>query len=108
MGANNPKDTYLGAAVFLLWMGMLHLVDRFWGWSSLGLSWIMQKDNVLLYAALIFLWFKEDKSLGLGLTGIWLVLNVDLIVALLGQMSGFLMPLALMLLGGVFFFISKR
>lgn len=108
MGANNPKDTYLASAVFLLWMGMLQWVDRFWGWSSLGMSWVIQKDNMLLYAALVFLWFKEDKSVGLILTGIWLVLNVDLIVALLGQMSGFLMPLALMLGGGILYILSKR
>ena len=67
MAAVNHKDTYKASAVFLIVMGMLYLIDKFIGFASHGLPWVMQKDNLLLYAAVIFLWFKADKSVGIVL-----------------------------------------
>lgn len=90
MAAVNHKDTYKASAVFLIVMGMLYLIDKFIGFASHGLPWVMQKDNLLLYAAVIFLWFKADKSVGIVLAGIWLILNISLVIALLGQMSAYL------------------
>ena len=69
MAAVNHKDTYKASAVFLIVMGMLYLIDKFIGFASHGLPWVMQKDNLLLYAAVIFLWFKVDKSVGIVLAG---------------------------------------
>ena len=45
--------------------------------SAIGLPWVMNKDNFLLYTAVIFLLFKHDKSVGLVLIGLWLILNSD-------------------------------
>lgn len=70
MAAVNHKDTYKASAVFLIVMGMLYLIDKFIGFASHGLPWVMQKDNLLLYAAVIFLWFKADKSVGIVLAGV--------------------------------------
>ena len=66
------------------------------------------KDNLLLYTAVIFLFIKRDKSVGLVLLGLWLVLNIGLIVSLLGSMSGYLLPLALLIIGGILYLISTR
>ena len=55
--AVNHKDTYKASAIFLIVMGILYLVDKLIGFASYGLPWVMQKDNLLLYAAVIFLWF---------------------------------------------------
>ena len=63
--AVNHKDTYKASAIFLIVMGILYLVDKLIGFASYGLPWVMQKDNLLLYAAVIFLWFKTDKSVGI-------------------------------------------
>ena len=63
---------------------------------------------MLLYAAVIFLWFKSDKSVGIILAGIWLIQNIGLVIALLGQMSAYLLPLALLLVGVILYFISSR
>ena len=104
MAAVNHKDTYKASAVFLIVMGMLYLIDKFIGFASHGLPWVMQKDNLLLYAAVIFLWFKADKSVGIVLAGIWLILNIGLVIALLGQMSAYLLPAALLLVGFIFSF----
>lgn len=105
MAAVNHKDTYKASAVFLIVMGMLYLIDKFIGFASHGLPWVMQKDNLLLYAAVIFLWFKADKSVGIG---IWLILNIGLVIALLGQMSAYLLPAALLLVGVILYLVSTR
>ena len=89
-------------------MGILYLLDKSIGFSSHGLPWVMQKDTMLLYAAVIFLWFKSDKSVGIILAGIWLIQNIGLVIALLGQMSAYLLPLALLLVGVILYFISSR
>ena len=108
VAAVNHKDTYKASAVFLIVMGMLYLIDKFIGFASHGLPWVMQKDNLLLYAAVIFLWFKVDKSVGIVLAGIWLILNIGLVIALLGQMSAYLLPAALLLVGVILYLVSTR
>ena len=106
--AVNHKDTYKASAIFLIVMGILYLVDKLIGFASYGLPWVMQKDNFLLYAAVIFLWFKTDKSVGIVLAGIWLILNIGLVIALLGQMSAYLLPAALLIIGVILYLVSTR
>ena len=85
--ANNNRDTYRATAVTLIVFGILYLVDKLIHFSSIGLPWVMNKDNFLLYTAVIFLIFKRDKSVGLVLIGLWLILNFGLITALLGTIT---------------------
>lgn len=106
--ASNHQDTYQATAVFLVFMGLLYLIDKWISFSSVGLPWIMQKDTMLLYAAIIFLWFKTDKSVGLVLAGIWLIQNIALVTALLGQMSAYLLPATLLLVGVILYFVSTK
>ena len=63
--ANNNKDTYKATAITLIVFGVLYLADKLLHFSTLGLSWVMNRDNFLLYTAIIFLLFKHDKSVGL-------------------------------------------
>lgn len=56
--AVNHKDTYKASAIFLIVMGILYLVDKLIGFAAYGLPWVMQKDNLLLYAAVIFYGLK--------------------------------------------------
>ena len=106
--AVNHKDTYKASAIFLIVMGILYLVDKLIGFASYGLPWVMQKDKLLLYAAVIFLWFKTDKSVGIVLAGIWLILTIVLVIALLGQMSAYLLPAALLIIGVILYLVSTR
>lgn len=106
--AFNHKDTYRASAVFLCLMGILYLLDRLIGFSDHGLPWVMQKDTMLLYAAFVFLWFKADKSVGIILACIWLIQNIGLVVALLGQMSGYLLPAALLLIGVLLYWLTSK
>ena len=108
MAAVNHKDTYKASAVFLIVMGMLYLIDKFIGFASHGLPWVMQKDNLLLYAAVIFLWFKADKSVGIVLEGIWVVLDIGLGIRLFGEKAGFLLAAALLLVGVILYLVSTR
>lgn len=105
---NNNRDTYKATALALIVFGVLYLIDKLVPFSSLGLPWVMNKDNFLLYAAVIFLIFKRDKSVGLVLTGLWVILNFGLITALLGSLSTYLLPLALLLIGIVLYWLAAR
>lgn len=96
------KDTYRATAVFLVLTGLLYLIDKWVGFGHLGLPWVMQKDTMLLYAAIIFLWFKSDKSVGL------ILLGIGLVISLLGQMSTFLLPATLLVIGVLLYFLSSR
>ena len=52
---------------------------------------------MLLYASICFLIFKRDKSIGFVLLGLWLVMNIGLVMSLLGSLSGYLLPLTLLI-----------
>lgn len=106
--ANNNKDTYRATAVTLIVLGVLFLIDKLIHFSNIGLPWVMNKDNMILYTSIIFLIFKRDKSVGLVLLGLWLVMNISLIIALLGSMSAYLLPVALLLIGGILYMLSTR
>ena len=94
--ANNNSDTYKATGVTLIVFGVLYLVDKLIHFASIGLPWVMNKDNFLLYTAVIFLLFKHDKSVG------------GLITALLGTMSAYLLPVALLLIGIILYFLATR
>ena len=106
--ANNSKDTYLATAVTFIVIGALFLIDKLIHFSSIGLPWVMNKDNMLLYASICFLIFKRDKSIGFVLLGLWLVMNIGLVMSLLGSLSGYLLPLTLLIIGIVLFWFAKR
>ena len=102
------KDTYRATAVFLVLTGLLYLIDTKKKDALLCEKKEMQQDTMLLYAAIIFLWFKSDKSVGLILLGIWLIQNIGLVISLLGQMSTFLLPATLLVIGVLLYFLSSR
>ena len=106
--ANNRKDTYLATAVTFMVIGALFLIDKLIHFSSFGLPWVMNKDNMLLYAAACFLIFKRDKSIGLVLLGLWLVMNIGLVTSLLGSLSGYLLSLTLLIIGIILYWFAKR
>lgn len=106
--ANNNRDTYKATAVTLILFGLLYLADKLVHFASMGLPWVMDKDNFLFYTAIVFLLFKHDKSVGLVLAGLWVVLNFGLITSLLGTMSAYLLPVALLLIGLLLYWLSTR
>lgn len=57
---------------------------------------------------LFFYGLKTDKSVGIVLAGIWLILNIGLVIALLGQMSAYLLPAALLIIGVILYLVSTR
>ena len=106
--AKNNRDTYQAAAVTLIVIGLPYLFDKLVGSARVGLPWVMNKDNFLLYTAIVFLLFKHDKSVGLILLCLWLVLNFGLISALVGTMSAYLLPLAILVVGILLYWFSVR
>lgn len=67
----------------------------------------MNKDNLLLYTAVIFLFLKRDKpSAGIARIVVGAEHRPDCFVA--WSMSGYLLPLALLIIGGILYLISTR
>ncbi len=97
------RDKSIGFVLLGLW-----LIDKLIHFSTLGLPWVMNKDNMLLYASICFLIFKRDKSIGFVLLGLWLVMNISLVISLLGSLSGYLLPLTLLIVGIILFWFAKR
>ncbi len=108
MGAANHKDTYKATAITLLLLGVLYLLNELLNFSSLGLGWILQKDTILLYTSIVFFLFKKDKSVGLVLLGLWTLLNFNLIVSLIGSLSGYIFPLFLLIVGAILYLIATK
>lgn len=106
--ANNHRDTYKATAVTLMLFGVLYLLDKWIHFAKIGLPWVMDKDNFLLYTAIAFLLFKHDKSVGLVLAGLWLILNFGLIASLLGTMSAYLLPVSLLAVGGLLYWLATK
>lgn len=50
----------------------------------------------------------RDKSIGLVLLGLWLVMNIGLVMSLLGSLSGYLLPLTLLIIGIILYWFAKR
>lgn len=105
---SNHKDTYLATSIALIVIGLLFLVDRMFNLSAHGLGWLVDRDNLLLFTAVIFLVFKHDKSVGIVLLAIWAILNIGLIIGLLGQLSSYLLPLVLLVVGIILFILYRR
>ena len=45
--ANNNKDTYKATAVAFIVIGTLFLINKLLPFASIGLPWVMNKDNLL-------------------------------------------------------------
>lgn len=108
MAQAERKDNYLATAITLLVIGGLFLLDKFLHFAAHGYGWLVDKSNLLLFAAVVFLLVKRDKTVGILLLIIWAILNIGLIVSLLGQLSGYLLPLALLVIGAVLLYLYKR
>lgn len=101
------RDTCSATAISLLYIGLLKLADKFFGLSSVGLEFLLTQRYLLLSIVIIFLIFKKDKSFGILMFVIWFILNIGFVVAMLGNISGYLFPLILVVSGGLLFIISK-
>ena len=60
--ANNSKDTYLATAVTFIVIGALYLIDKLIHFSSIGLPWVMNKDNLLCCMPLSVFLFSNVTS----------------------------------------------
>lgn len=107
-GTAKGKDTYKATAIFLILLGVLYLFDKTIGFGRVGLPWVMQKDNFILYASVIFLLIKREKSLGIILGALWLILNFGLITGLIGAVSAYMLPIVLLVAGVILYWMSTR
>lgn len=105
---SNHKDTYLATAITLIVIGILFLANRLYDLPAHGLGWLVDRDNLLLFTAIVFLLFKHDRSVGIVLLAIWAILNIGLIISLLGQLSSYLLPIVLLAVGIILLILYRR
>lgn len=104
----NNRDTYKATSITCLLIGTLLLVNKFISFQSMGLAWVMDKNNFILYAGIIFLLFKRDKTIGVVLTAIWLLINIGVVMGVLGALSAYILPITLLIIGGALYFASTK
>ena len=62
MAQAERKDTYLATAITLMVIGGLFLLDKFFHFASHGYGWLVDKSNLLLFAAVIFQHWVDYQS----------------------------------------------
>lgn len=92
MAASSSKRSGLAIGAVILLYGFLFLINTLYPFSKLGLGWILKVDNLILYAAILFLFLKKDKTDGAILALIWILVNFQFVIELLGSMSGYVIP----------------
>lgn len=102
------KDTYKATSLTFILLGALYLIDITLGFKHINASWIMNKDNMVLYTSIIFLLFKKDKSVGLTLIALWLIMNIGMISSFVGNYSTYILPVSLLAMGLILYFTSAR
>lgn len=106
--ATRGNDSYMAIGATMLLFGILFLINTIYPFSRMGYGWIVDIDNLILYAAVIFLILKKEKNVGIILALIWLMLNFGVIIELLGAVSRYIIPVALILVGGFVIYKSKK
>lgn len=106
--ATRNNDSYMATGITMLLFGILFLVNTIYPFSRMGYGFVMDIDNLICYAAVIFLIFKKEKNVGIILALIWLMLNFGVIIKLLGAVSSYIIPVALIILGGIVIYKAKK
>lgn len=107
MKATN-RDTYRASGITLILIGALYLLEKFVNFSALGIPWVTNTSYIILYAAIIFLLFKRDKTVGVVLLCFWLIFNMNFLGVYIGSLSGYILPLVLLVAGLIFYIVSRR
>lgn len=106
--ASKGNDSYAAVGTTMLLFGILFLINTVYPFSRMGLGWIIDIDNLILYAAIVFLILKKEKNVGIILSLIWLMLNFGMIIDLLGSVSSYVIPVSLILVGGFVIYKSRN
>lgn len=62
-----------------------------------------------VFLGIMGLLYLLDRLIGFAAHGLpWVMQNIGLVVSLLGQMSGYLLPVALLLIGILLYWLSSR
>lgn len=106
--AKGNKGIYLPCGVSLIFFGLLFLLNAMLPLSKYDLQWVMEKDNLLLYSAIIFLVMGSSKGVGVLLTTLWVIMNLGLVSQFFGGLSYLVIPAVLVLGGIIMLFLWKR
>lgn len=61
MAQANHKETYLASSITLMVAGALFMLDKYFHFAAHGYGWLVDKSNLLLFAAIISCWSKVKR-----------------------------------------------
>lgn len=99
--ATKKDENKLAAGITILLIGILHLVDRAHIVAVNSAVWqeLMDWRSYIIYASLIFLIVRTQKTFGLSLLVVGILLRINLILHLLGNFQAYLIPAFLIIIG---------
>lgn len=99
MSASNSKGSLLPLGVVLAVFGALLLIDGLMDFRRYGLGWIVHRENMLLYAAVIYLFIGNAREVGIVLFLAWLFLNLSVFSPLFAGVPYYIVPACLLVAG---------
>lgn len=104
----SSNNKYLPLSVTLIVFGALLLIDGLVGFHRYGLGWLVRPDNMLLYAAAIYLFLSNERMVGLLLLLVWLFLNLSVFTPLMAGVPFYVVPACLLVVGALMLLKVKK
>ncbi len=109
MAQYNKQSDRMAWGITLLAFGVLLLLDRLGVTDMLPFGRFLQSPGTyFLTAGIIFLIKKKEKTLGLVLSAIGVLIHSDLFFGWIKVSQNFLLPIVLFVIGGALVLINKK
>ncbi len=92
----------------LLVFGALLLVDGLVGFGRYGLGWMTRADNMILYAAVIYLLAGSERATGVVLALVWLFLNLSVFRPMMAGVPAYVVPACLLVVGALILLFVRK
>lgn len=108
MGASGGRGRWLPFSVVLMVFGALLLVDGLVGFGRYGLGWLTGVDNMVLYAAVIYLFVGSERAVGVVLALVWLFLNLPVFRPMMAGVPFYVLPACLLVVGALILLFVRK
>ena len=99
--AIKKDENKLATGITILFIGFLHLIDKTRMIAVNSAVWqeLIDWRSYIIYAALSFLIVKTDKTFGIVLLSIGILLRINILLRYIGNWQAYLVPAILIIIG---------
>ncbi len=99
--AIKKDENKLATGITILFIGILHLIDKTRMIAVNSAVWqeLIDWRSYIIYAALSFLIVKTDKTFGIVLLIIGILLRINILLRYIGNWQAYLVPAILIIIG---------